>query len=168
MTCDPPFASVWRAVCCVHNNRSQCSPAPSTLQVLTPPSNKPIDRSYWCMNVNHMWPDDPNSGFGGWAAGYLWPAVDFGIWRTWDSSITWQTIQPTSTTSFDWTRMDRAAGQARSRGQRIMFTLGQSPPWASSNPTEPAVYGEWQQQVAVPKGQQRVPYCRSAVPVPTL
>jgi len=110
--------------------------------VLSPPGGKPIDRSFWCLNSQHMWPNDPYSARDPWIKGYLWPAVDFGIFRTWDSSIIWASVQPTDTASFNWTRMDRAASQARARGQRVLFTLGQTPVWASSNPTEGSVYGE--------------------------
>lgn len=113
-------------------------PAATPLPDLTisPPSNKPITRDYCCMNANHMW-----AAYSVTWQGYLWPAVDFGIFRTWDSEIRWTSIQPIDANSFNFVQMDRAAAQARARGQKVLFTLGQTPSWASSNPTLDSVYG---------------------------
>jgi hypothetical protein len=47
----------------------------------------------------------------------------------WDSGVVWATIQPTARGQFNWSVMDRDAGQARKRGQKVLFTLGQSPSW---------------------------------------
>lgn len=114
---------------------------------------------------------------------YLWPALDFGTWRSWDSGLVWATIQPVGRGQFDWTRMDAAVARAAARRQQVrvhwlcqdgkgwgalvqyacgwltnvgavatqtslpppcsqvLFTLGQTPQWASSKPNEPSVYG---------------------------
>jgi hypothetical protein len=69
-----------------------------------------------------------------------WPLVDFRIWRTWDSGITWATIQP-SRGVFDWSWMDAEVAKARLKTQVVVFTLGQTPRWASSGPDVPSVYG---------------------------
>lgn len=57
-------------------------------KVLTPLS-APIDKNYFCMNINGM--------FGTWLNhiyyyGYTWPVVDFGIFRTWDSGVSFEGV----------------------------------------------------------------------------
>lgn len=96
-----------------------------------------VTRRYFCMNVNHL-----GGRAGDRKPGYAWPAVDFGLFRTWDSGNTWASIQPAGRSQFDWSAMDKDAAQARIKGQKILFTLGQSPTWASSQPQLPSVYGD--------------------------
>ena len=69
---------------------------------LTPPA-RPIPREYFCMNVCHMF-DAPV---------YPWPSVDYGIWRTWDSGITWRLIQSGGRGTYFWEWMDQAAREVR-------------------------------------------------------
>ena len=94
---------------------------------ITPPTAA-ITRNYFCMNINNLG-GSPN-----------WPLVDFRIWRTWDSGITWATIQP-SRGVFNWVQMDADVAKARARNQVVLFTLGQTPRWASSAPNVESVYG---------------------------
>eukprot|EP00775_Hariotina_reticulata_P004921 gene4921-5164_t len=95
------------------------------------PPSAAITRNFFGMNINHMFEYE----------GYPWPVVDFGIWRTWDSGIIWATIQPNARNTFDWTNMDKCFQQVKAKNQRIMFTLGQTPTWASSQPEVENVYG---------------------------
>jgi hypothetical protein len=76
---------------------------------------------------------------------YTVPAVTqpFGLVRLWDTGTKWRDIQPDSTSSFIWTRMDYVMGQVETAnpGATVLMTLGTGPVWASARPTESATYG---------------------------
>lgn len=96
---------------------------------LHPPS-KPIPDTYFGLNVNHMH-DGP---------GFLWPALQFGAYRTWDSGVIWPQINPQKGV-YNWSWIDRDVEQAQLHHAKFLFTLGQTPTWASSDPTSHGVYG---------------------------
>ena len=98
-------------------------------QALSPPARS-IPRTYFGLNVNHMH-DSP---------GFLWPLVPFGTFRTWDSGDVWAEIEPQRGV-YDWRNLDRDLYEAEAHGTQVLFTLGQTPLWASSDPTKPSVYG---------------------------
>ncbi len=97
---------------------------------LSPPPG-PIPRAFFGLNVNHMH-DRP---------GFAWPALDFGTYRTWDSGVIWPEIE-TARGVYDWAELDRDVGEAQTHHTQVLFTLGQTPTWASSRPDEAAVYGK--------------------------
>jgi hypothetical protein len=45
-------------------------------------------------------------------------------------------LQPTGRGLFNWTGLDADIAKAQQRGQKVLFTLGSTPQWASSNPTQ--------------------------------
>lgn len=96
---------------------------------LSPPK-RPIPRAFFGLNVNHMHD----------APGFLWPQVDFGAFRTWDSGDIWAHIEPERGV-YHWADLDRDVQQAVAHHTQFMLTLGQTPLWASSNPQKPSVYG---------------------------
>lgn len=57
-----------------------------------------------------------------------------GAVRLWDTGTTWADIQPTPTT-WNWTRLDAAVAAAKANGMKPLIVLGQTPTWASSQPT---------------------------------
>ena len=57
-----------------------------------------------------------------------------GALRLWDTGTTWADVQPAPGT-WNWARMDAAVNQARRAGQKPLIVFGQTPAWASSNPT---------------------------------
>lgn len=71
----------------------------------------------------------------------VWPALNFGMLRLWDSRTRWADIEPARG---DWRfeRLDFYVDQAFERGARILFTLGSTPRWASARPDEPCSYGK--------------------------
>lgn len=69
-----------------------------------------------------------------------WPSVSIGAQRLWDTGIQWVDIEA-SPGVFDFSHMDAQVALARQHGATVLYTLGQTPPWASSDPNEPCYYG---------------------------
>jgi len=103
----------------------------TTPPVALRPDPMSIGPEYFGLNVCHM-----HDG-----RGFLWPALDFGAYRTWDSGVTWALIQSKGRGQYDWSRLDRDVQQAAMHKTQFLLTLGQTPRWASSDPDKPAVYG---------------------------
>ncbi|RKS75612.1 glycosyl hydrolase family 39 [Motilibacter peucedani] len=91
-------------------------PAPVVKPVATP-----VD--YFGMHVSNLG-----------VARYLPSKATVGSVRLWDTGTTWADVQPTPTT-WNWTRLDAAVAQAVRNHQKPMIVLGQTPAWASSQPT---------------------------------
>lgn len=104
-------------------------PAHEAAFALSPPVQR-IPRVYFGLNVNHMHD----------APGFLWPMVDFGTFRTWDSGDIWAYIEPQRGV-YRWANLDRDVSQAAAHHCQFLLTLGQTPAWASSDPTKPSIYG---------------------------
>jgi len=64
----------------------------------------------------------------------------FGSLRLWDSHTAWRDIQPTSN-QFKLETLARATTEAENLGLSVTLTLGSTPLWASSRPTERCAYG---------------------------
>jgi Glycosyl hydrolases family 39 len=85
--------------------------------------------SYWFDDANLT---DLRTG----ASPDLKPAPSVGgTMRLWDTSTTWADLEPQKGV-WDFTILDRFVNLAESRQQQVLLTLGQSPAWATSNPTE--------------------------------
>lgn len=76
-----------------------------------------------------------------------WPGLGTKIVRLWDSGVTWRDLKPTAG-AWDFTkdggqRLDMFVGYIRDSepGADILYTLGQTPQWASSTPTVSGLYG---------------------------
>ena len=72
-------------------------------------------------------------------SGVIFPPNEFGILRLWDSSTTWSLLEPVAGI-WQFDQLDRWVA-ARRPGQDIILTLGQSPTWASSDPSRFSYYG---------------------------
>jgi len=82
----------------------------------------------------------PSSFFGlqmnsGTVARQPWPSVTFSRMRLWDSGVTWQEIN-TAEGVYDWTLLDEWLADAQANNVRILYTFGEVPTWASSNPND--------------------------------
>jgi len=99
--------------------------------------------------------DDPQWGPGSEAT---LPAVSLGVVRIWDDGSTWARLEP-SPGQWRFTNLDKQVAQARSEGAEVLYVLGQTPTWASSNPDVSDIYGkgapampidlqDWKQYVA--------------------
>ncbi len=75
-------------------------------------------------------------------SGLPWPATPFGTWRLWDQAgTTWAAIEPDRGV-WNFAQLDDAVAAAQAHQTRILLTLGQTPTWASSNPTLFSDYGQ--------------------------
>jgi polysaccharide biosynthesis protein PslG len=65
-----------------------------------------------------------------------WPEVTFGSMRLWDASVAWAQIN-TADGVYDWTLLDKWLSDAQKFNvPEVMYTFGQTPRWASSNPND--------------------------------
>ena len=68
------------------------------------------------------------------SGGVPWPPVRFGTLRLWDSGTTWAILEP-SKGDWNFAPLDIWVAAAEAAGvSDIMLTMGQPPPWASSQP----------------------------------
>lgn len=74
------------------------------------------------------------------ASGTVWPEADFGSWRLWDTRTQWSALEPQKG-KWDFTLLDKLVALGEQHHKEIMLTLGQTPAWASSRPTEKSPYG---------------------------
>ncbi len=63
-----------------------------------------------------------------------WPSVGFGYWRFWDANVDWAAVEPTPG-GFDFSLMDQYVSLAQQRKVQIVYVLGNTPTWASTDPT---------------------------------
>ena len=73
------------------------------------------------------------------AAGTPWPSVPFGTWRLWDAGVAWPQLEPESG-RWNFQLLDRYVALADQQGTDILLTLGLTPTWASSHPSESSAY----------------------------
>ena len=69
-----------------------------------------------------------------------WPQVTFGTLRLWDGDVAWQQIN-TADGVYDWSVLDAWLAAAQPGGQHILYTFGQTPQWASSDPNDSSCAG---------------------------
>jgi hypothetical protein len=70
-----------------------------------------------------------------------WPALEFSSLRLWDNYLRWTDIQPQRDV-WRWEALDAYVELGTGRGKQLIYTLGQTPRWASSRPDDKQVYGE--------------------------
>jgi len=69
------------------------------------------------------------------ALGYgslLWPGINFGIARSHDSAPKWAQIE-TSNGVYDWVNLDNFVNQAIASGQKVIYTISETPQWATTD-----------------------------------
>ncbi|HEY1220540.1 MAG: carbohydrate binding domain-containing protein [Bryobacteraceae bacterium] len=70
------------------------------------------------------------------SGGVPWPTAKFGTLRLWDTGTAWTSLEPQQGV-WNWQPLDIWVAAAEQHGvQDILLTLGQTPPWASSNPDD--------------------------------
>lgn len=69
----------------------------------------------------------------------VWPPLNFGMLRLWDSRTRWADIEPAKG---DWRfrRLDYYIYEAAARDVKVLYTLGSTPRWASARPDESCSY----------------------------
>ena len=63
------------------------------------------------------------------------PKDKFGLIRLWDSGVYWGALE-LQANQWDFSRMDQVVAEAVKNGIAVLYTMGQTPTWASSNPTQ--------------------------------
>ena len=58
----------------------------------------------------------------------------------WDEGTRWSQIE-TSSNYYNWSKADKVVNLALSNGKDIIYTFGGTPTWASSQPTQPCLFG---------------------------
>jgi uncharacterized protein YjdB len=73
-----------------------------------------------------------------------WPRIGFGGFRLWDTNTYWAQIER-SNGVYDFSTLDRVLAELHSHGiSTVVYTFGQVPNWASSNPTDSACdFASW-------------------------
>jgi len=69
-----------------------------------------------------------------------WPNVLPAGIRLWDTGTAWAAVNP-SPGKYDWTQLDGWLNKAQANGADILYTLGQTPAWASSDPYDTTCMG---------------------------
>jgi len=70
------------------------------------------------------------------SGGVPWPTARFGTLRLWDSGTSWTALEPLKGV-WNWQPLDIWVAAAEQHGAPdILLTLGQTPPWASTNPDD--------------------------------
>jgi hypothetical protein len=64
-----------------------------------------------------------------------WPSVDFYSWRVITPETEWRGLQP-SENKWNFSHLDKAVELGGKNNVEILLTLGQTPPWAASRPSE--------------------------------
>lgn len=73
-----------------------------------------------------------------------WPKLRFGSLRIWDDGVTWNVLQPSGPGAWDQAalaRLDAIVNTALSHHVKPTLVLGQTPSWASTEPSQPGSYG---------------------------
>lgn len=72
----------------------------------------------------------------------LSPSMSFGTTRSWDAwpNLDWSDANP-SRGNYNFAYLDKFVAISQSRGAEIIYTLGRTPRWASSQPNAPTSYG---------------------------
>ena len=75
----------------------------------------------------------------------LTPSMSFGTTRSWDAypDFDWSDANP-SAGVYNFTYLDQFIAINQARGADIIYTLGRTPQWASSQPNAPSAYGPGQ------------------------
>lgn len=67
--------------------------------------------------------------------GEPWPVMQIYGLRLWDSSVAWAQIN-TASGVYDWTTLDDWTSAAAANNVQLIYTFGQTPGWASSDPND--------------------------------
>lgn len=69
-----------------------------------------------------------------------WPVVPFGAWRLWGTYTYWSRLEPKKG-KWDFSLLDKYVDMAEEHHMEVLLTLGITPEWASSHPSERSDYG---------------------------
>lgn len=69
-----------------------------------------------------------------------WPSVNFGYWRIWDAGASWPQVE-TARGVYDFSLLDQYVSLAKQHNVKIIYVLGNTPQWASQDPTHVGTQG---------------------------
>ncbi len=69
-----------------------------------------------------------------------WPSQPFGWWRMWDANVDWARVEPAAGV-FDFSLLDQYVALAAQHNVKIIYVLGNTPAWASTDPTHVGTEG---------------------------
>lgn len=81
----------------------------------------PVPETYFGMHINNRT--------------HPWPSIGFGTVRLWDTGVKWSSIN-TAPGSYNWSNLDAWLTLAQSKGVQVVYTLGSTPSFAASNPSQ--------------------------------
>jgi hypothetical protein len=84
------------------------------------PARSQTPSTYFGMNTGRLPASQP------------WPSVPLGTIRLWDTGTTWNDVEP-SRNEYDWTNLDHYLSVAEAHNADVLYTLGGTAEWASSN-----------------------------------
>jgi hypothetical protein len=100
----------------------------SAQQIVLRAPTTPIPHSYFGLHIHRA------------TSGTVWPEADFGSWRLWDTHTRWLDLEPQKG-KWNFAELDKLVALGEQHHKQILLTLGQTPTWASSRPTEKSDYG---------------------------
>jgi hypothetical protein len=100
----------------------------SAQQIVLRAPNTPVPHTYFGLHIHRA------------TSGTVWPEADFGSWRLWDTRTQWSALEPQKG-KWNFTLLDQLVALGEQHHEEIMLTLGQSPVWASTRPTEKSASG---------------------------
>jgi hypothetical protein len=131
----------------------------SALRWQTPPMSSSNPKPS-AITASQFGADIVNFDYTGWGASAegLWPPVSLGMVRIWDDETTWAALEP-SPGVWNFSLLDQQVAQSVHEGSQVLYVLGQTPRWASSQPNSQDIYGQgapappsniqdWQQYVS--------------------
>ncbi len=102
---------------------------------MAPHTTLPIPDTLFGMHINKL------------GVHHQWPGMGTRIVRLWNTGTTWRDLEPTQD-GWNWAtgngyRLDMYVNHVQSKapGAEILYTLGQTPQWASTTPTVTGLYG---------------------------
>lgn len=99
------------------------------------PNSDAIPASLFGMHIHHA----ATTSFYNAAKLTPWPTAPFKTWRLWDAAVAWPNLEPRAG-EWNFETLDQAVALAEKHNVEILLTLGQSPAWASSRPTDTSPY----------------------------
>lgn len=109
---------------------------PSMGKTLSPPAPRALDAGFFGIHFHRL-----QLAPGEKALQTVWPPLNFGMLRLWDSRTRWADLEPVRG-QWQFGRLDYYVNEARVHGAQVLYTLGSTPRWASARPDEPCSYGK--------------------------
>jgi hypothetical protein len=111
--------------------------SPLAATVVPPNDAAAISGAYFGMTIHRLVTNPVSS-----KAQVPFPAFPIHTFRLWDV-VNWGTLEPAHG-QYDWTTMDGTIATAKQNGvSDFIFTLGDTPTWASTNPADPCGSVAW-------------------------